>query len=63
MLFQIGPMLSSKLGLRTIDIGNPQWSMHSIRETCGTQDVDHAVALLEEFYRSFGSVDSNMPNL
>jgi aspartyl aminopeptidase len=51
-------MLSSKLGLRTIDIGNPQWSMHSIRETCGTQDVDYAVQLLSGFYIGFESVDS-----
>jgi aspartyl aminopeptidase len=56
-------MLSSKLGLRTIDIGNPQWSMHSIRETCGTQDVDLAVLLLAEFFTSFGSVDATMPKL
>jgi aspartyl aminopeptidase len=56
-------MLSSKLGLRTIDIGNPQWSMHSIRETCGTKDIDAAVNLLAEFYRSFGIVDAAMPRL
>jgi aspartyl aminopeptidase len=41
----IGPMLSAQLGIRTIDVGNPQWSMHSIRETCGTHDVEYAVKL------------------
>ncbi|KAJ2537460.1 hypothetical protein EV175_006717, partial [Coemansia sp. RSA 1933] len=35
----IGPMLSAQLGLRTVDIGNPLLSMHSIREVCGTDDV------------------------
>jgi aspartyl aminopeptidase len=28
------------------DIGNPQWSMHSIRETGGTDDVKHGIDLL-----------------
>jgi aspartyl aminopeptidase len=43
----IGPMLSAKLGLRTIDVGNPQLSMHSIRETCGTKDIDDAISLFK----------------
>ncbi|RUS19471.1 aminopeptidase I zinc metalloprotease-domain-containing protein [Endogone sp. FLAS-F59071] len=43
----IGPMLSAKLGLRTIDVGNPQLSMHSIREVGGTDDVGHAIKLFE----------------
>lgn len=42
----IGPMLSAKLGLRTVDVGNPQLSMHSIRETGGTDDVKHGIDLL-----------------
>lgn len=43
----IGPMLSAKLGLRTVDIGNPQLSMHSIREQCGSHDIQSAIDLFE----------------
>lgn len=27
----IGPMMSANLGIRTIDLGAPQWAMHSCR--------------------------------
>lgn len=36
----IGPMTSAKLGIRSIDIGNPMWAMHSARESAGV--FDHA---------------------
>ena len=46
----IGPMLSAALGVRTLDLGNPQLSMHSIRETGGIYDVDHAIKLFKSFF-------------
>ncbi|KAI9486845.1 MAG: peptidase M18 [Benjaminiella poitrasii] len=54
----IGPMLSAKLGLRTIDVGNPQLSMHSIREIGGVDDVKNGIDLLQAFFDLFPCVDS-----
>ncbi|RUP49756.1 peptidase M18 [Jimgerdemannia flammicorona] len=56
----IGPMLSSKLGLRTIDVGNPQLSMHSIREVGGTDDIGHAIRLFEAFFKEYSAVDATI---
>ena len=35
----IGPIMSAKLGMQTIDIGAPQLSMHSIREMGDTTSI------------------------
>ncbi|KAG0287833.1 hypothetical protein BGZ98_004472, partial [Dissophora globulifera] len=56
----IGPMLSAKLGLRTVDVGNAQLSMHSCREVCGTEDVGLAIKLFEGFFEEFPSVDARL---
>lgn len=56
----IGPMLSAKLGLRTLDLGNPQLSMHLIRETGGAHDVARLTALFEGFFGKFGDVDAKL---
>lgn len=54
----IGPMISAKLGLRTLDLGNPQLSMHLIRETGGSHDVIRLSTLFGEYFKSFSEVDS-----
>ncbi|CRK36764.1 hypothetical protein BN1708_007193, partial [Verticillium longisporum] len=56
----IGPMLSAKLGVRTLDLGNPQLSMHSIRETGGSKDVEFAVRLFESFYERYGELEEKI---
>lgn len=54
----IGPIVSAKLGIRTIDIGAPQWAMHSCRETCATSDCKHLLVLCKNFYEHFRKIDS-----
>lgn len=35
----IGPITATQLGVPTLDLGAATFAMHSIRETCGTEDV------------------------
>ena len=53
----IGPLISAKTGLRTVDLGCPQLSMHSIREMGGAKDPYYAVQLYTAFYSQFGEMD------
>lgn len=53
-------MLSANLGVRTLDLGNPQLAMHSIREAAGAYDVEHAINLFESFYEHYGEMESKI---
>ena len=53
----IGPMLAAALGIRTLDLGNPQLSMHSIRETGGIYDVDYGIRLVESFFEHYSELE------
>eukprot|EP00931_Biecheleriopsis_adriatica_P068955 TRINITY_DN42842_c0_g1_i1.p1 TRINITY_DN42842_c0_g1~~TRINITY_DN42842_c0_g1_i1.p1 ORF type:complete len:567 (+),score=119.15 TRINITY_DN42842_c0_g1_i1:66-1703(+) len=55
----IGPLLSAQLGVRTVDVGAPQWAMHSIRETAHRNDVPALRDLCLGIFRHFRSVDSS----
>ncbi len=46
----IGPMTSAKLGIRTVDVGNPMWAMHSIRESAGVEDHCYMIKVLNTFF-------------
>jgi len=52
----IGPLTAKNSGIRTFDIGNPQLSMHSIRETCGPADIGYMVKLLTKFLENYPSI-------
>jgi aspartyl aminopeptidase len=53
----IGPILASKLGCRTVDVGIAQLAMHSVREMCGAEDVDLAHRHLLAFFETCGQLD------
>ncbi len=46
----IGPLNLRHLGVKSVDIGNPVLSMHSIRELYGLQDHESMIELLTAFY-------------
>ncbi len=48
----IGAVSSARLGIKTVDVGNPMLAMHSIRETAGTADHLSMITVMKEFYRN-----------
>uniref|UniRef100_A0A0N5APC7 Aspartyl aminopeptidase n=1 Tax=Syphacia muris TaxID=451379 RepID=A0A0N5APC7_9BILA len=47
----VGPILSSKLGLQTCDVGSAQLAMHSIRELICTSAIEHGIKLYSAYFR------------
>ncbi|WP_129141660.1 M18 family aminopeptidase [Modicisalibacter coralii] len=45
----IGPITATELGVPTLDVGVPQWAMHSIRETAGSHDIRYLIRALTAF--------------
>eukprot|EP00980_Cylindrotheca_fusiformis_P011856 scaffold2817_cov130-Cylindrotheca_fusiformis.AAC.11 len=56
----IGPLISTATGIRAIDMGCPQLSMHSIRETMGVCDLTSGLNLFKAFFRLFREVDESI---
>ncbi|KAF7885242.1 hypothetical protein EAF00_011060 [Botryotinia globosa] len=56
----VGPMLSSAMGVRAIDVGIPQLSMHSIRATTGSKDPGLGAKMIEGVFAGWESVDEEI---
>lgn len=56
----IGPILASGVGIRTVDVGAPQLSMHSIREMCAVDDVKTSYELFKAFFQEFSHLDAKI---
>lgn len=52
----IGPIMSAKLGLTTVDVGMPQLSMHSIRECGSTESVTQYIKVLTSFFQNYTQI-------
>jgi aspartyl aminopeptidase len=46
----IGPISAARIGIRTVDVGNPMLSMHSCREMAGAGDVEPMIDVLGAFF-------------
>jgi len=48
----MGPVLSTQLPVRTVDLGVPLLGMHSAVETMGTKDMESMIKLMKAYYSS-----------
>lgn len=56
----IGPILSGASGLRTVDVGQAQLSMHSIREMCAVSDFELVEKTFEALFTHFREIDESI---
>jgi len=47
----LGNVSAGQLAIRSVDVGNPMWAMHSVRETSGVDDHTYMTKALSCFYK------------
>jgi aspartyl aminopeptidase len=48
----LGNILSSSFPVKGVDMGNPIWAMHSVRETAHIADHENCIKVFTEFYNA-----------
>eukprot|EP00978_Attheya_sp_CCMP212_P001858 scaffold3824_cov48-Attheya_sp.AAC.7 len=56
----IGPIIAATTGIRAVDVGMPQLSMHSCREVMGISDLTNGLELFTAFFKLFREIDDNL---
>eukprot|EP00529_Nitzschia_sp_RCC80_P018845 CAMPEP_0113473382 /NCGR_PEP_ID=MMETSP0014_2-20120614/18016_1 /TAXON_ID=2857 /ORGANISM="Nitzschia sp." /LENGTH=500 /DNA_ID=CAMNT_0000366149 /DNA_START=519 /DNA_END=2021 /DNA_ORIENTATION=- /assembly_acc=CAM_ASM_000159 len=56
----IGPTISASTGIRVVDAGMPQLSMHSVREVMSVVDLTYGVDIFRTFFEKFRTVDESL---
>ncbi|KAJ7548191.1 hypothetical protein O6H91_07G001900 [Diphasiastrum complanatum] len=56
----VNPLIAAGYGFRIVDCGLPQLSMHSVREMCGTEDIDSAFRHFKAFFQDIVSLDEQL---
>ena len=46
----LGNILTAQLPMRGVDMGNPMWGMHSVRETASAQDQEYVCRAFTKFF-------------
>ena len=57
----IGPITAGELGVRTLDVGAPQFAMHSVREMAGSSDGWQLSRVLARFMDWSGPLSAQQP--
>lgn len=56
----IGPTVAAATGIRAVDLGMPQLSMHSCREVMGIVDLTNGFDFFKAFFKHFREVDDSL---